>query len=77
MIWEGKIDKTSGSGQTRAGNSDKLSDKGQARARAGLGPIFEARAGLYSMLERWSAPVRTLWNLLLFDKTGQTCIWGS
>ncbi len=72
MIWEGKIDKTSDSVQTWAGNSDKLSDKGQARAwasqaRAGLGPIFEARAGLYSMLERWSAPVRTLWNLLLFD----------
>ncbi len=40
------------SGQARAGNSDKLSDTGRARAwasraRVGLGPKFEARVGLY------------------------------
>ncbi len=40
-----------GSGRTRAKNNDKLSDKGQvrawaSRARAGLEPVFEARAGL-------------------------------
>ncbi len=39
-------------GRTRAGNSDELSDTGQARAwasraRTRLGPKFEARAGLY------------------------------
>ncbi len=43
--------KKTGSGRTRAGNSEKLSDTNQARAwasraKAGLGPKSEARAGL-------------------------------
>ncbi len=51
----GEGGKKMGSGRTQAGNSDKLSVKGRARAwasraKAGLGLKFEARAGLYSSL---------------------------